>query len=102
MEYNEENTAYLIGKVQELSFLQNPPPHYQAAIGWVKGVLKFVEDQEKLDWLLEQVRDNCVFFPRPAELREIYSRRWKPADDKTVDAEFAGLGKSEPAETATP
>lgn len=49
--------------------------------------LAYAMDMSDLDWLLDTVYENAMRWPVPAELREIYSNRFIPAEN--VDRYFS-------------
>lgn len=81
METTKENTTLVIEKLSELAWLYGAPTKDREWYSVARAVMQFVEDEEKLDWLIQRASGSFTRFPAPLLLRKMYCEYYPPADN---------------------
>ena len=77
MELTPDYAARGVNKLALMAFFPSDP-EVRGAL--VEIVMQMVETQEQFDWLVARTLKLHSRWPGVAELRAVYSSRWKPAD----------------------
>lgn len=99
MEPTEENVAWAIEKLSWFREWPGFPQSEESLVIRAKSFLKLVRNNQfnlatatsvipnvnDVDWLLGEIYENHDRFPLPVEMREIYSAKFRPADEAGLE-----------------
>jgi hypothetical protein len=91
-----KNMAWIKDKLQAFSSVYGFPKNEQGMTMLCEQFLKIVHDEERAEWLLEQLADmEMRRFPMPIVMRRIYDTRWTPADGRKPNETIASQIENE-------